>query len=215
MIEATADAIAAESAEDGAAALVLASGSETRARLLRAAGVPVIVDSPGVDEAEVKLSLRAAGAPPGALTETLAEMKAQRVSRRHPGRIVIGADQVLACEGAWFDKPETLDAAAAQLRRLRGKRHELVSSVVALRDGTRLWHVTDTARLTMRAFGETFLETYLAQAGPAILDSVGAYRLEGPGAQLFSRIEGDYFTILGLPLLPLLDFLRLQGSLAT
>jgi septum formation protein len=196
-------------------AVVLASASRTRLRLLEAAGVRVEIEAAGIDESEVKRSLRAAGAQPGEVAETLAEMKAQRVSHRRAGRIVLGADQLLACEGVWFDKPGTEAQAADQLRQLRGRRHELISSAVAVRDGTRLWHATDGARLTMRAWSEDFLQHYLREAGPTVLESVGGYQLEGRGAQLFSRVEGDYFTILGLPLLPLLDFLRANGALPT
>ncbi len=191
--------------------LVLASTSRARMRLLQAAGVPVTAQAPGLDEAELKRSLRAAGAQPAQAAETLAEMKAERVSRRRPGEIVLGADQLLVCDGTWFDKPAGLDEAAAQLRALRGRCHELVTSVVAVRDGARLWHATDRARLTMRPFSDEFLRAYLDRAGAAVLDSVGGYQLEGLGAQLFTRIEGDHFTIQGLPLLPVLDFLRAQG----
>ena len=194
--------------------VVLASTSRTRLRLLQAAGVPFVTEAPGLDEAELKRALRAAGAEPAQAAETLAEMKAQRVSRRRPGEIVIGADQLLACEGTWFEKPASRAEAAAQLRTLRGRRHDLVSSVAAVRDGVRLWHATDAARLTVRPFSEAFLEDYLERTGEAALDSVGAYQLEALGAQLFSRVSGDFFTILGLPLLPLLDFLRAQGVLA-
>jgi septum formation protein len=191
-----------------APAVVLASGSVTRQRLLEAAGIAFAIDVPAIDEAEVKHSLKAAGAAPAAIAETLAELKAQRISRRHPGALVLGADQVLDCEGTIYDKPADLVAARRQLLALRGRRHELISAVVVLRDGARLWHHIGRAGLVMRDFSDAFLDDYLAAAGATVLSSVGAYRLEGPGAQLFQRIEGDYFTILGLPLLPLLDFLR-------
>ncbi|MBX6320492.1 MAG: Maf-like protein [Rhodospirillaceae bacterium] len=194
--------------------VVLASTSRTRLRLLQAAGVPFVVEAPGLDEAELKRSLRAAGAQPAQAAETLAEMKAQRVSRRRPGEIIIGADQLLACEGVWFDKPASRSEAAAQLRALRGRRHDLVSSVAAVRDGVRLWHATDAAQLTVRPFSDAFLEDYLERAGVTALESVGGYQLEALGAQIFSRVRGDFFTILGLPLLPLLDFLRAQGIVA-
>jgi nucleoside triphosphate pyrophosphatase len=188
--------------------IVLASGSATRARLLRAAGIAFATDVPAIDEAEVKHSLKAAGAAPAAIAETLTELKAQRISRRHPGALVLGADQVLDCAGEVYDKPADLAAARQQLLALRGRKHELISAVVVLRDGARIWHHAGRAGLTMRDFSDDFLDRYLADAGAAVLSSVGAYQLEGPGAQLFQRIEGDYFTILGLPLLPLLDFLR-------
>jgi septum formation protein len=194
--------------DSAAPPVVLASGSATRARLLQAAGVSFAVDVPAIDEAEVKHSLKAAGATSTALAETLAELKAQRISRRQPGALVLGADQVLDCAGLVYDKPDDLAAARRQLLALRGRRHELISAVVVLRDGTRIWHHVARAGLTMRDFSNEFLDRYLAEAGTTVLSSVGAYQLEGPGAQLFQRIEGDYFTILGLPLLPLLDFLR-------
>jgi septum formation protein len=189
-------------------AVVLASGSVTRARLLQAAGISFATDVPAIDEAEVKHSLKAAGATSAVIAETLAELKAQRISRRHPGALVLGADQVLDCAGLVYDKPDDLAAARRQLLALRGRRHELISAVVVLRDGARIWHHVGRAGLTMRDFSNDFLDRYLAAADAAVLSSVGAYQLEGPGAQLFQRIEGDYFTILGLPLLPLLDFLR-------
>jgi septum formation protein len=204
-----ADATMALDAESSAApAVVLASGSATRARLLQAAGIAFATDVPAIDEAEVKHSLKAAGATSAAIAETLAELKAQRVSRRHPGALVLGADQVLDCAGEVYDKPADLAAARQQLLALRGRKHELISAAVVLRDGARIWHHTGRAGLIMRDFSDDFLDHYLADAGAAVLSSVGAYQLEGPGAQLFQRIEGDYFTILGLPLLPLLDFLR-------
>ncbi len=195
--------------------IVLASASKVRRALLEAAGLDILVDPAVVDEAAVKDSYAGEGAGPGEIAEALAELKARRISPRHPGLIVLGADQILDCEGQRFDKPEGLTGARAQLQTLSGRRHRLISSLVAMRDGQRLWHHTGEAVLTMRKFSDGFLEGYLAAAGPGVLESVGAYQLEGLGAQLFTRIEGDYFTVLGLPLLPLLDFLRLQGELAT
>jgi septum formation protein len=192
----------------GATPVMLASGSAVRARLLRDAGLPFRQEIAHVDEAEVKQALKGEGAPAAAVAETLAELKAVKVSRRHPGALVVGCDQMLECEGAWFDKPGTIDAARVQLLALAGKRHRLLTSAVVVRDGTRIWHHNAVATLVMRDFSAGFLDTYLAAAGDAALASVGAYQLEGLGAQLFARIEGDYFTILGLPLLPLLDFLR-------
>jgi septum formation protein len=195
------------------APIVLASASPTRAGLLRAAGISVMIDAAAIDEAEVKASLRAARAEPGAIAQTLAELKAQRVSRRHAGSLVIGADQILECDGVLFDKPADPAAARIQLLALRGRAHRLVSAVVLVRDGQRLWHHVDRADLKMRDFSTSFLDRYLESADQAALSSVGAYQLEGIGAQLFAAIDGDYFTILGLPLLPLLDILREQGVL--
>lgn len=193
--------------------IVLASGSQARRAMLAAAGVGFIADTAPVDEDAVKAALRQETDNPGRVAETLAELKAVRVSARHPGTIIIGADQMLDCDGIWFDKPADAGAARAQLLALRNKTHRLTSAVVAVRDGQRLWHHTETARLTMRAFSDAFLDTYMEKAGPDILASVGAYQLEGMGAQLFMLTEGDYFTILGLPLLALLDFLRENGEL--
>lgn len=198
-----------------APAVVLASASVIRADMLRRTGVPCTIDPARVDEEEVKRGMRGTGATAADLAETLAELKARKISARHPNALVIGADQVLDCQGQWFDKPADRAAARAQLLALRGKMHELVSCACVLRDGERLWHHIGRARLTIRPFSEAFLDGYLDRAGDAILQSVGAYQLEGQGAQLFSRVDGDYFTILGLPLLPLLDFLRNHGVIAT
>ncbi len=193
------------------AAIILASGSATRRAMLEAAGVPAEIDPASVDEGEVKAALRADGADAAAVAEALAEVKARQVSRRHPGRIVIGADQMLDCEGRWFDKPEDRAQARRQLLELRGRAHVLISTAVAVRDGARIWHGSDRARLLMRPFSEAFLDTYLDRVGSAATRSVGGYQVEGPGVQLFAAIEGNHFTILGLPLLPLLAFLREHG----
>lgn len=198
-----------------APSLVLASASPTRRRLLAEAGLVFEALPAAVDEAEVKASLAGEGATAAQAAETLAELKALSVSRRRPGALVIGADQLLECEGRWFDKPADRAAAALQLRALSGRRHSLRTAVCLLRDGTRLWHHNATAVLTLRPLSDDFLEAYLEAAGAAVLGSVGAYQLEGLGAQLFSRVEGDFFTILGLPLLPLLEILRAQGVLRT
>lgn len=191
--------------------LVLASASPTRGQLLAAAGVPFSTVVSAVDEDEIKHSMRAAGADSATTADALAEAKAMRVSRKVPGALVIGADQILDCAGVWFDKPPDLDHARAHLVALRGREHRLATAVCVVRDGQRLWHHREAPRLTMRAFSDAFLDAYLALEGRAMLVSVGGYRLEGPGVQLFSAIAGDHSAILGLPLLPLLEFLRGHG----
>jgi septum formation protein len=193
--------------------LILASGSQARARMLSEAGVEIEVAVAHIDESELMQSFRQEGMPPARVAETLAELKAQRVSTKHPGRLVLGADQMLDCAGTWLEKPRDLTEARRHLLALRGKSHRLISSAVLVRDGSRLWHHTAGADLTMRDFSDNFLDAYLRNAGEAVLGSVGAYQLEGLGAQLFARIEGDFFTILGLPLLAVLDILREQGML--
>lgn len=194
--------------------LILASTSATRQRLLREAGLGFDSQAPGVDEDAVKASLKSEQAGAAQIAETLAELKALRVSARRPEALVIGADQVLDCNGVLFDKPPDLAHARAQLQALRGKTHILATAVCVAQNGARLWHHNAQARLVMRPFSDAFLDDYLKAAGADVLGSVGVYRLEGLGAQLFSRIDGDFFTILGLPLLPLLDFLRGRGALA-
>ena len=193
-----------------APSLILASASPSRRQLLANAGLVFTIEPSGIDEDEVKRSLGGRAAPQE-LASTLAEMKAVRVSARHPEAMVVGADSTLACNGRMFDKPPDLAAARSQLQTLRGQTHELFSSVVVARGGERLWHWSERARLTMRPLNDGFIDSYLARAGEDVLTSVGAYQLEGLGAHLFSRIDGDYFTILGLPLLPLLSFLAEHG----
>jgi septum formation protein len=193
--------------------LVLASGSAIRAELLRKAALDFTVDAAAVDEDEMKVSFRHEGADASLCAMALAELKTIKVAPRHQRALVIGADQILVGDGRWFDKPSSLDQARDHLRALRGRRHELVTAVAVLRDGHRLWGTVERPALTMRDFSDAFLEAYLARGEHWLLASVGAYRLEGEGIQLFSRIEGDYFSILGLPLLPLLDFLRGHGAL--
>jgi len=194
--------------------LVLASASRARADLLRNAGVELAIDPARIDEAAVKASLLAEGAPPRDIADSLAELKARRTGARHPAALALGADQVLVHQGEILDKPASPDEARAHLRRLRGERHELVSAAVIVTQGAPVWRHVGQARLTMRPFSDVFIDDYLDRVGEAALTSVGAYQLEGLGAQLFSRVEGDYFTILGLPLLEVLGFLRARGVLA-
>jgi septum formation protein len=195
--------------------VVLASGSGARAALLRAAGVSFEILPAHIDEAEAKRSLRAEGADGAAMAQMLAELKAAGVSRQRTARLVIGADQVLECDGRTFDKPADRNAAANQLRDLRGREHHLFTCAVIYRDQQRLWHHLSKATLAVRPFGDEFLEEYLDAIGDAALSGPGAYQLEGLGAQLFTRIDGDYFSILGLPLIAVLDYLRVQGALRT
>jgi len=196
------------------APIVLASKSPARRAILQAAGVPVALASAGVDEAHEKARLLARGASPREVAEALARLKAERASAGGEA-FVIGADQTLEFEGRLYDKVDTQEAARARLELLRGRPHELHSAVVVARQGRAVWAEVETASLTMRDFSEAFLDAYLALEGEAALGSVGCYRLEGPGAQLFSKIQGEYFAILGLPLLGLLAFLRREGALAS
>jgi septum formation protein len=194
--------------------IVLASKSAARRAVLAGAGVPFEVAVAGVDEDAVKASLLAEGASPRDVADALAELKAIRVSRAKDG-FVVGSDQTLEFDGKLYDKAGDLETARERLKLLRGKPHKLHSAVVVAKDGAPIWRDLSTATLTMREFSDDFLEAYLATEGAEALGSVGCYRLEGPGAQLFSRIEGDYFAILGLPLLGLLEFLRQHGALAS
>lgn len=194
--------------------VVLASASAVRAELLRRAGVEIAVEPGRVDEAAIKASLLAEGAPPRDVADKLAELKALRVGSRHRTALVLGADQVLVHRGAILDKPRNLEEARAHLLRLRGERHELLSAAVAVVQGAPVWRHVGEARLTMRPFSDDFLDHYLGQVGERAVTSVGAYQLEGLGAQLFALVDGDYFTVLGLPLLEVLGFLRARGVLA-
>ncbi len=188
--------------------VVLASASSSRAQILQHAGVSFEVDQASVDEDAVKQSMRAEGADAEAVAVALAELKAMRISPRHADALVIGADQMLDCNGTWFDKPANADQARAHLKALAGRSHELITAVCVAMNGSIIWYHVDRARLTMRQLSNRFIDTYLTECGDSVLGSVGAYRVEGRGVQLFSRIEGDHFTILGLPIIPLLELLR-------
>jgi septum formation protein len=196
--------------------IILASTSRARRAMLAAAGVPFTVEAADVDEPAIRKTLLAAGsaATPPQIADALARAKAEDVSQRHKGSLVIGGDQVLALGTELLTKAKDEATARATLKKLRGKTHELHSAVALAADGKVLWTHTGTARLKMRDFSDAFLEEYLTRAGDRIGQSVGAYELEGLGVQLFDKIEGDYFTILGLPLLPLLAELRAQGMIA-
>ena len=194
--------------------LVLASASAARARLLEAGGVAATIDPAAIDESRIRAEQRARGARVEDCALLLAETKARGVASRHAGALVLGADQMLECGEIWFDKPQTMDEARDQLRALNGRQHALVTAAAVVCDERMLWRHVERARITMRRFSDGFVDFYLRAVGKRALNSVGCYELEGLGAQLMARIEGDYFGILGLPLLPLLEFLRAEGALA-
>ena len=191
--------------------LVLASRSAVRRTLLEAAGVPVDVHPADIDERSLKTGVTSETA--AGIAARLARQKASVVAGLHPGRLVLGADQTLALDARLFTKPADRAAARTQLRALSGRSHELHSAIAFAQDATVLFEYVGTARLTMRSFSNRFLDLYLEAVGSAATASVGAYQIEGPGIQLFERVEGDYFTILGLPLMAALDFLRRHGCL--
>jgi septum formation protein len=193
--------------------LILASASTARAALLRAAGLAFETRPAAIDEAAIKGRARAEGASADNTALLLAELKALPIARLDPEALVIGCDQLLVCEDRWFDKPTDLAEARAQLLALRGRSHVLVTAVACQRGKNRLWHHIAHPRLTMRFFSEAFLADYLALEGTNVTTTVGGYRLEGPGVHLFHSISGEHAAILGLPLLPLLAFLRTQGAL--
>jgi septum formation protein len=192
--------------------VVLASASPIRAELLQRAGIAFDVEVAAVDEAEIRDALKVEGARAEEAADVLAEAKAMRVGRKRPDDLVIGADQILDLDGAWLEKPGTVEKARKQLAQLSGRRHRLVSAAVVVLGGQRIWGTTQSVTLAMRTLDAAAIEAYLAEAGAGILGSVGSYQIEGAGVRLFERIDGDYFTILGLPLLPLLGFLRQHGQ---
>lgn len=192
-------------------ALILASASPTRLAMLRAAGLDVISQPARIDEATLRQAMAAEGAGPHDQADALAEIKARKIAQRNPDALVLGADQILSLRGAVFAKPETLGEARTQLLALRGQTHSLHSAAVLYDQGAPIWRHVSTARLTMRSFSEPYLDAYLARSWPAISGSVGGYQIEAEGIRLFDAIEGDHFTILGLPLLQLLSYLALRG----
>jgi len=191
--------------------IILASASKSRGDLLRGAGLEIETIPADLDEEIIK----AKGLDVTTTALELSKAKAHFISQQYPHRLVIGADQMMECENQRFDKPVSVDQARDQLKILRGKTHHLISAVSIYKDATCLWSHHQRAELEMRLFSDEFLEKYLGQVGTDVCTTVGGYRLESMGVQLFSRIEGDYFTILGLPLLAVLDFLRLQDMIET
>jgi len=193
--------------------LVLASGSGIRRQMLENAGVSFEVSLPRVDEDAVCQSLLAEGASARDIADALAELKARKVSTRMPGALVLGCDQVLSFDGQIMAKPTSREQAEQQLRQLRGAGHQLLSAAVICEDGQPIWRFVGTVRLQMRDFSDSYLTTYLDRNWPDISNSVGGYKLESEGVRLFNRVDGDYFTVLGMPLLELLSYLTLRGDL--
>jgi septum formation protein len=194
--------------------LILASTSETRRAMLSSVGVSFKAMAPMIDEESLKDGLRAEGLEPRSLADALAEAKAVKLSGKYPSALVVGADQILAIEDdVMLDKAETPEAAKAQLTRLSGHSHRLFSAAVVAAAGVAVWRHIGIARMLMRPLTDKFIDSYVEQNWEQIRNSVGCYQIEGPGAQLFTRVEGDHFDILGLPLLPLLGFLRERGNM--
>ena len=192
--------------------IVLSSTSASRRRLLSQAGLYFKTAKPPIDEAPIKQALKKQGASATQVAEKLAQSKAESVAEILPGAYVIGADQMLECEGVWYDKPQDRAGARRHLQALRGKDHHLITAAVIAHGGEIIWRHVETARMSMRLFSDEFLDHYLDKAGDGCLHSVGAYELEGLGVQLFDRIDGDFFAILGLPVVPLLTALREAGA---
>lgn len=195
--------------------LLLASASPIRLTLLQNAGLTVTAQPARIDEDAVRASLEAEQATPRDVADTLAELKARKLADKNPEALVLGCDQVLAFKQQVWAKPESRDQGRAQLQTLRGETHQLLSALVLYHRAEPIWRHVGQARLTMTQFSDSYLDAYLDRNWPQVASSVGAYQLEGEGIRLFSSIEGDYFTILGLPLLPLLSYLSLRGFIAS
>ena len=195
--------------------IILASSSQIRIQLLRAAGLDITAQPARIDEAALRASLEAEGAKPADIADLLAEMKARKLAQNYPDALVLGCDQILDFKGNSWGKPENRHDAITQLSQLRGQTHHLRSAIVAYHGGAPVWRHTASARLTMHSFSDDWLASYVDRNWETIRHSAGAYLLEAEGVRLFSAVEGDYFTILGLPLLPLLGYLRTRGFIET
>ncbi len=194
--------------------LILASGSTVRKRLLQNAGISFRTVAPDVDEKKIKAESRAQNFTEVETARTLALAKARNVGEYKPNNLILSADQMLTCQGEWYDKPIGADGVRNHLTRLSGKEHELINAVVIIKNGKILWQYDNTATIEMRQLNKQYIETYIKHADKAVYQSVGAYDLEGRGVQLLRRLDGDYFSILGLPLFPLIDFLRECGAVS-
>lgn len=193
---------------------ILASGSEIRAQMLRQSGLEFSISVARIDEEMIRDAMLQEDAPPRDIADTLAEMKARKVSDKSPGALVLGCDQVLDHRGALLSKPNSMQEAITQLQSMRGDRHTLLSAAVICEDGKPIWRHVGVVRLRMHDVSDSYLNDYVTRNWDSIRHAVGAYKLEEEGVRLFSRIEGDYFTVLGLPLLELLSYLRLRGDIA-
>lgn len=196
--------------------LILASNSASRKAMLGDAGVPFVAEASGADEEAAKAALVEVGTSPRDTADALAELKALKVSMRHPSDLVLGSDSIVVlADGTLLDKPETREDAERHLKAMSGKTHRLISAAVIAEGGRPVWRHVDIAKLHVRTLSDGFIQTYLDAEWPVIAGCVGCFRIEGPGVQLFARTEGSHFTILGMPLLPVLDFLRVRGILAS